>query len=69
MIVKCNTCRKYFDDEFRMTYCPHDTFAANDGNNNFWHHPESHLSSTRRPLTRDDWEDCGIPHLDERDKE
>jgi hypothetical protein len=35
----------YFDDEFRDTGCPHATFAANDGNNNFSHHPDSYLSS------------------------
>lgn len=43
MIVKCDVCYRYFDDEFRMTICPHDTFAANDGNNNFAHHPKSWL--------------------------
>jgi hypothetical protein len=44
MIIRCDTCSRYFDDEFRSTACPHDTFAANDGNNNFSHHPESWLS-------------------------
>lgn len=43
MIVYCLTCRKRYDDEFRWTLCPHNTFAANDGNNNFAHHPESFL--------------------------
>lgn len=33
-----------FDDEYRTTICPHETFAANDGANNFAHHPESHLA-------------------------
>lgn len=44
MIVACSICSSNFDDEYRYTVCPHDTFAANDGNNNFAHHPESHLS-------------------------
>ena len=44
MIVACDHCMRSFDDEFRWTICPHDTFAANDGQNNFRHHPESHLS-------------------------
>jgi len=45
VIVQCDSCKRYFDNEFRLTYCPHDTFAANDGKNNFVHHPESYLSS------------------------
>lgn len=44
MIVDCLNCSASFDDEFRTTICPHGTFAANDGKNNFAHHPESHLS-------------------------
>lgn len=44
MIVQCSACAMYFDDAYRLTYCPHDTFAANDGNNNFAHHPESYFS-------------------------
>jgi len=44
MIIKCSVCGKYLDDEFRTTICPHETFSANDGNNNFAHHPESYLS-------------------------
>ena len=43
MIVRCKDCNKRFNDEFRTTICPHPTFAANDGNNNFRHHPESYL--------------------------
>ena len=35
MIVKCQKCNRYFDDEFRTTICPHNAFSANDGNNNF----------------------------------
>jgi hypothetical protein len=39
----CTKCRAMFDDEFRTTICPHETFAANDGYNNFRHYPESLL--------------------------
>lgn len=45
MIVQCKTCNSYFDDEFRSTICPHSTFAANDGLNNFAHYPLSYMSS------------------------
>ena len=45
MIVKCEQCSKEFDDEFRSTLCPHETFAANDGRNQFQHHPKAFLSS------------------------
>jgi hypothetical protein len=34
----------HFDDEFRWTICPHETFAANDGHNNFAHREDSYLS-------------------------
>lgn len=37
----CTHCDTRYDDEFRSTICPHETFAANDGHNNFAHHPES----------------------------
>ena len=43
MIVTCDKCKARYDDEFRLTICPHDTFLANDGINNFAHHPESIL--------------------------
>ena len=43
MIVRCERCRLYFDDEFRWTYCPHHTFSANNGRDQFQHHPESYL--------------------------
>jgi len=39
----CPQCDTRYDDEFRSTICPHETFAANDGHNNFAHHPESYL--------------------------
>lgn len=41
MIVQCTECKMYYDDEFRDTGCQHNTFSANDGWNNFKHHPES----------------------------
>jgi len=37
----CDKCRWSYDDQYRDTICPHPTFAANDGQNNFAHHPES----------------------------
>ncbi len=46
MNITCPTCQAIFDDQYRLTLCPHDTFAANDGNNNFQHHPESTLIRT-----------------------
>lgn len=45
MIVKCEACSQEFDDEFRSTICPHDTFYANNGRNEFAHHPKAFLSS------------------------
>lgn len=44
MIVQCGDCSMFYDDVYRTTVCPHETFAANDGHNNFAHHPESYLS-------------------------
>jgi hypothetical protein len=44
MIVQCPNCQTLFEDEYRLCYCPHETFAANDGRNNFQHHPEAYLS-------------------------
>lgn len=43
MIVQCEKCKKFYDDEFRDTGCPHNTFSANDGWNNFKHYPLSWL--------------------------
>ena len=43
MIMQCQTCGIAFDDEFRTTICPHGTFAANDGANNFAHDTTSYL--------------------------
>lgn len=44
MIVHCEECNLNYDDEFRLTYCPHETFLANDGKNNFSHHRDSYRS-------------------------
>lgn len=44
MIIQCEQCSKYYDDEFRNTSCPHNTFSANDGQNNFKHYPDAWLS-------------------------
>lgn len=44
MIVRCQECKVYFDDEFRRTNCPHHTFPVNDGDNHFRHYPEAYLS-------------------------
>lgn len=44
MIVNCEKCKRKFDDEFRDTGCPHSTFAANDGHNNFKHYTDSYIS-------------------------
>lgn len=44
MIVTCSDCGWTFDDAYRWTICPHETFAANDGANNFAHHVESLLT-------------------------
>jgi hypothetical protein len=45
MIVSCAPCGAAYDDEYRWTWCPHDTFVANDGENRFAHHPESYRRS------------------------
>lgn len=41
MIIQCKGCSAKFDDELRTTICPHGTFMANDGQNNFRRHTES----------------------------
>lgn len=52
MIVICKDCDARYDDQYRTTICPHDTFAANDGQNHFAHHPESELRTQRRCLLK-----------------
>lgn len=44
MIVQCPECRKYFEDHSRSYVCPHATFPANDGKNNFTVHNDAYLS-------------------------
>jgi hypothetical protein len=51
VIILCSECHRRFDDQFRWTICPHQTFAANDGQNNFAHHPESFRSAEEAPRT------------------
>ena len=53
MIVKCQKCNRYFDDEFRTTICPHNAFSANDGNNNFEVHHDSYLSDEPKEMDID----------------
>ena len=38
--------QEWYDDEWRITICPHDTFLANDGENNFLRNAEAYLSKT-----------------------
>lgn len=59
MIVRCSTCLRWYDDEFRLTSCPHQTFPANDGQNHFAHHPESY--NEREPPPK------GHPQADPRE--
>lgn len=49
MVVHCDQCCWYFDDEFRSTLCPHKTFPANDGTNRFYHHPRAYLKTIPPP--------------------
>lgn len=28
MIVRCETCKRFYDDFDHLTYCPHETFTA-----------------------------------------
>jgi len=53
----CDKCRWSYDDQYRSTICPHPTFAANDGQNNFAHHPESLRYPTGFPDDRFDKSD------------
>lgn len=55
MIVKCNTCYKWFNDEFRTTICPHGAFNANDGHNNFAVHEDSYISSAAPGSPHERW--------------
>ncbi len=54
MVVTCPKCGARFEDEYRTWVCPHDTFAANDGQNNFAHHPEALLALPPQPLAPQD---------------
>ena len=45
MVVQCSDCKKWFEDVYRSTICPHDAFLANDGQNNFSVHDDAYLSN------------------------
>lgn len=45
MIIRCEKCAMYFDDEYRTTICFHDAFPANDGRNNFRVNESAYLDS------------------------
>lgn len=49
MRVFCNNCHCDYDDEFRTTVCPHQTFPANDGSNNFEYHDHSPIRRLYNP--------------------
>ena len=49
----CDDCNMAFEDVYRSTLCPHDTFAANDGHNNFAHHPEAYLKPLKEALAEE----------------
>lgn len=49
MIRQCETCMKFYDDEFRGTLCPHATFPANNGHNEFAKVEESYLGEAMAP--------------------
>ncbi len=44
MIVQCESCQKWFEDESRTYICPHPAFPANDGKNNFTVDEDAYLS-------------------------
>lgn len=67
MIVACENCMTRYDDEFRTTTCPHDTFLANDGNNNFRHYPESFIDPVKR-IAWDKYGKIAADILNEEDK-
>lgn len=46
MIKPCADCQRWFEDQYRSTICPHQTFPANNGNNVFMHHGDAYLSDT-----------------------
>lgn len=52
MIVQCPECKKWLDDVFRDTICPHEAFPANDGKNNFTAHHDAYLSDEAPPRNR-----------------
>jgi len=54
MIVKCcDKCKRHFDDTYRWTFCPHDTFMANNECDSFRHYHESYLDADPPPRGHD----------------
>jgi len=64
MIVKCVKCKMFYDDEFRYTICPHKTFLANDGKNNFKVNEDAYLSK-HNPAKTVRCTYCGTEFTDE----
>jgi hypothetical protein len=67
MVVHCALCTQWYDDEYRVTFCPHDTFLANDGTNRFAHHPRAYLAKVPPPapgvLATDDLDQAALDCL------
>ena len=42
-IVTCPACLSTYEDTYRFTFCPHDAFAANNGDNTFTVHHDALL--------------------------
>lgn len=49
MIVQCVKCSKYYDDEWRITSCPHYAFLANQGDNTFRRNDSAYLDDAPPP--------------------
>jgi hypothetical protein len=64
MIVTCTKCGAGFDDAYRWTVCPHETFPANDGSNNFRHHPEAYLGTPPKGAVLAFWRIVGAACLE-----
>lgn len=51
MIQKCEKCKKWFEDVFRFTSCPHEPFPVNNGNNDFKVYENAYFSD-EEPLNK-----------------
>jgi hypothetical protein len=63
MIVFCLECRRYYDDQYRLTYCPHEAFNANDGQNNFAYNLDAYLSDDAPKHLVDSIPHCQHAHI------